>query len=93
MLPTRPQWQILYCMLQHLNSLGPGTNIFKIDNSHAFRHILIDPGDTDLLGLTHKGQIFVDLSLPFRLCLGSFFSQKLSDTICYIMTKMVIMHS
>ena len=74
-------------ILQHLIFFGPGANIFKIDIGHAFRHTRIDPGDIDLSGLTHKGKIFVDLLLPFRFRLGSFFSQKLSDTICYIMTK------
>ena len=34
-----------------LNRLGPATKIFKIDISRAFRHIRIDPGDLDLLGL------------------------------------------
>ena len=37
-------------IVHHLNNLGPGANIFKIDISHAFRHVRIDPGDIDLLG-------------------------------------------
>ena len=61
--------------------LGPACKIFKIDISHAFSHLRIDPGDVDLLGLRHKGQIFVDLSLPFGFRLGSNFFQKISDSI------------
>ena len=59
-------------IIHHLNPLGAGANIFRIDISCAFRHIRIDPGDIDLLGLTHKGKIFFDRSLPFGCCLGSF---------------------
>ena len=70
-----------------MNALGPGANNFKIDICRAFRHIRIDPGDIDLLGLTHKGQFFVYLSLPIGFYLGYFFFQKLNDVICYIMTK------
>ena len=55
--------------------LGPACKLFKIDISRAFRHLRIDPGDIDLLGLKHKGQVFVDLSLPFGYCLGSIFSE------------------
>ena len=65
--------------------LGPACKIFKVDISRAFRHLRIDPGDVDLLGLRHKGQIFVDLSLPFGFRLGSIFFQKISDSIRYIM--------
>ena len=50
--------------------------MFKIDISHAFKHIRIDPGDNDLLGLAHRGQVFVHVSLPFGIHLGSFFFQK-----------------
>ena len=67
--------------------LGPACKIFKIDISRAFRHLRIDPEDVDLLGLRHKGQIFVDLSLPFGFRLGSIFFQKISDSIRYIMKK------
>ena len=57
-----------------------------MDISRAFRHIQIDPGDIDLLGLKFKGKFFIDLSLPFGFCFGSFFFSKISDTIRYIMT-------
>ena len=65
--------------------LGPACKLFKIDISRAFRHLRIDPGDIDLLGLKHKGQFFVDLSLPSGFRLGSIFFQKISDSIRYIM--------
>ena len=74
-------------IIQTLNKLGPACSIFKVDISHAFRHIRIDPGDLDLLGLQHLDQYYLDLSLPFGYRLGSNFFQKLSDSIRYIMNK------
>ena len=74
-------------IIRTLNKLGPACSIFKIDISCAFRHIRIDPGDLDLLGLQHLDQYYLDLSLPFGYRLGSIFFQKLSDSIRYIMNK------
>ena len=44
---------------------GPGTHLYKIDISRAFRHVKIDPGDLDLLGLTWRDATYVDTCLPF----------------------------
>ena len=63
----------LMIFFKRVVQLGPGCKLFKVDISRAFRHLRIDPGDIDLLGLKHKGQFFVDLSLPFRFRLGSIF--------------------
>ena len=72
-------------IVKQLNAIGPVANIFKVDISRAFRHIRIDPGDIDLLGLQHQGKYFLDLSLPLGYKLGSFFFMKISDAVCYIM--------
>ena len=34
-----------------LKHLGRGTLLYKVDISRAFRHVKVDPGDYDLLGL------------------------------------------
>ena len=60
-------------IIQQVIETGPAARIFKVDISQAFRHIRIDPGDIDLLGLTHRDQL--DLSLPFGFLLGAFFFQ------------------
>ena len=60
-------------IIRTLNKLGPACSIFKVDISRAFRHIRIDPGDLDLLGLQHLDQYYLDLSLPFGYRLGSIF--------------------
>ena len=58
-----------------LNALGPAVKTFKVDISRVFRHIRIDPGDIDLLGLKFAGKYYADLALPFGFCLGSIFFQ------------------
>ena len=70
-----------------LNNLGPGPNIFKVDISRAFRHLRIDPGDIDLLALQHRDKLYIDLSLPFGYRLGAFFFSKISDAVRYIMSQ------
>ena len=67
-----------------LRKLGPGALIYKVDISRAFRHIRIDPGDIDLLGIRHKS-LFLDGSLPFGFRLGSGIFERCSDAIRYIM--------
>ena len=52
-------------IVKQLNAIGPSAKIFKVDISRAFRHIRIDPGDIDLLGLQHQGKYFINLSLSF----------------------------
>ena len=74
-------------IIRKLNKLGPSAQIFKVDISRAFRHIRIDPGDIDLLGLQHRDKLYLDLSLPFGYRLGAFFFSKISDAVRYIMNK------
>ena len=71
-------------IVDHLKRLGPGALIYKVDISRALRHLRIDPGDLDLLGLYH-GSYYMDGSLAFGFRHGSFFFQKCSDAIRYIM--------
>ena len=54
-----------------LRNLGPSVQMFKIDISRAFRHIKVDPGDIDLLGIKFENQYFLDCSLAFRFHHGS----------------------
>ena len=69
-----------------LNSLGPGAMLYKVDIRRAFRHIRVDPGDIDLLGLSHNG-LYTDLSLPFGFRHGSIFFTRCSDAIRHIMRQ------
>ena len=67
-----------------LKHLGPQALVYKIDISRAFRHLTIDSGDIDLLGLKHRNY-FIDGSLPFGFRHGSVLFQRCSDAIRHIM--------
>ena len=73
-------------IVQKLNKLGPGSLMFKVDISRAFRQLKVDPGDIDLLGLKQDAY-FIDQSVPFRYRHGSIFFEKVTDSIRYIMRK------
>ena len=73
-------------MVSKLKQLGPEALIYKIDISRAFRHIRIDPGDLDLLGLKHDNY-YVDVMLPFGFRHGSVFFQRCTDAVRYVMKE------
>ena len=73
-------------IVHHVKQLGPGSLLYKVDISRAFRHLRIDPGDIDLLGILHQ-DLFLDGSLPFGFRLGSGFFERCSDAIRFIMKK------
>ena len=68
---------------RELRKLGRGALICKVDISRAFRHIRIDPGDIDLLGIHHK-KVFLDGLLPFGFRHGSRIFERCSDAIRYM---------
>ena len=71
-------------IVDSLKQLGTGALLYKIDIKRAFRHLTIDPGDLDLLGLKHD-QYYIDGNLPFGFRHGSVFFQRCSDAIRFIM--------
>ena len=73
-------------IVNKLNELGPGSLMFKVDISRAFRQLKVDPGDIDLLGLKQDAY-FIDQSVPFGYRHGSIFFEKVTDSIRYIMKK------
>ena len=50
--------------------LGPHTLMAKIDIESAYRLIPVHPDDWFLLGVKWKDQVYIDLMLPFGLCLA-----------------------
>ena len=69
-----------------LKHLGRGALLYKVDVSRAFRHVKVDPGDYDLLGLAWKGH-YVDSCIPFGTRHGSQICQFLSDAVRFIMRQ------
>ena len=66
---------------------GPGTHLYKVDISRAFRHVKIDPGDLDLLGLSWGDATYIDTCLPFGSRHGSQIFQRISDTVRHVMRQ------
>ena len=73
-------------IVDRILKLGPGSLIYKIDISHAFRQLKVDPGDIDLLGLK-MGDYYIDQSVPLGFRHESFFFEKVTDSIQFIMNK------
>ena len=69
-----------------IKSLGRGCMLYKIDLSRAFRHVKLDPGDYDLLGLRHVNW-YVNTCLPFGYRNRSAIFQRLSDAVHHIMRR------
>ena len=69
-----------------LTCLGRGALLFKVDISRAFRHVKVDPGDYDLLGLQWQG-FYVDTCVSFGTCHRSQIFQRLSDSVRFIMRQ------
>ena len=58
--------------------------LYKVDVSHAFCHVKVDPGDYDLLRLERGGH-YVDTCMPFGMHHGSQIFQCLSNGIRFAM--------
>ena len=71
---------------QKVKKLGKGSLLYKIDISRAFRHIKIDPGDYNLLGLKLDSYFF-DSCLPFGFRHGSAIFQRVSDAVRHFMAR------
>ena len=69
-----------------LKSLGRGAFLYKIDVSCAFRHVKVDPGDYNLLGLEWNGH-YVDTCVPFGTRHGSQIFQRLSNAVRFVMRR------
>ena len=76
------KFPIIDDITKELVKIGAGCHIYKIDISRAFRHLKIDPGDYDLLGLRWDAAFF-DTCLPFESGHGSQNFQRVSDAVRY----------
>ena len=65
-------------------TLGPGTMMFKIDLSHYFRQLPLDPGDYSLIGYVIEDQLYFDKMLPMGMRTAPYIAQRVSNAISYI---------
>ena len=69
-----------------LKCLGRGAFLYKVNVSYAFRHVKVDLGDYNLLGLQWNG-MYIDTCLPLGTHHGSQIFQCLSNAVRYIMRQ------
>ena len=85
-----------YVSVDHLAevilTLGKGTQLAKLDIKSAYRVIPVFPGDRLLLGVTWKGNIFVDTVLPFGLHSAPKIFNAVADALQWVMLSNGIRH-
>jgi hypothetical protein len=81
-----------WCSLQYasvdnaveiIQSCGPGTMLAKLDLKDAYRIIPVHPDDHYLLGITWKGGVYIDRSLPFGLRSAPLLFTAFSDMVAW----------
>ena len=84
------QFDLNFPSIDHITEeakrIGRGALLYKVDVSRVFRHVKVDPGDYDLLGLEWYGA-YIDMCLPFGTRHGSQIFQRMSDAVRYMMRQ------
>lgn len=65
-------------ILQEVARLGKGTVLAKMDIKSAFRLMIINPGDVDLLGFKFEGNYYIDKCLPMGCAISCNLFEKIS---------------
>lgn len=72
--------------------LGRGTSLVKLDLKDAYRIVPVHPDDHHLLGITWRGSLYVDRSLPFGLRSAPILFTAVADMITWVLYKGGIRH-
>jgi hypothetical protein len=56
-------------VLGMISALGKGAELGKIDIQQAFRLLIVNPADFDLLGIKFEGKYWIDKNLPMGCAL------------------------
>lgn len=72
-------------LISKLRVEGKGALIWKADLARAYRQLRADPIDSPLLGIKHKGSIYIDKCPPFGCRSSSAACQRVANAIVYIM--------
>lgn len=67
--------------------LGKGARLAKMDIKQAYRNVPVHPNDRSMLGMSWKGEVFVDATLPFGLRSAPLIFTALADALQWIMKK------
>ena len=66
---------------------GRGTLLAKMDVKQAYRNVPVNPKDRHLLGMHWKGEVFMDMALPFGLRSAPLLFTALADALLWIMKQ------
>ena len=72
--------------------LGLGTLIAKLDIESAYRIVPVHPVDRLLLGMSWKGQIYIDTVLPFGLKSAPLVFTVVADAVQWILETQGVKH-
>ena len=71
-------------LLQIIFKKGKACLLFRRDLKSAYKQVPVCIGEIHLLGYTHKGLLYFDLTLPMGLSNSAFICQQVTDMIMYI---------
>ena len=74
-------------VLETISMLGSSAKIGKIDISQAFRLLIINPADFDLLGVMFEGNYFIDKCLPMGCSLSCSLFEKFATMLHWAVTS------
>ena len=66
---------------------GWGTLLAKMDIKQAYRNVPVHPKDRHLLGMLWRGEVFVDMVLPFGLRSAPLLFTALADALQWVMER------
>lgn len=72
-------------LIAKLQAEGQGALIWKADLARAYRQLRADPIDSPLLGIRHKGKVYVDRCPPFGCRSSSAACQRVANALVFIM--------
>lgn len=78
------KYSSLDSVLDMIYRLGRHTKLGKIDISSAFRLLVVNPADFDLLGIYFEGKYWIDKNLPMGLGISCSLFEKFSTFIHYL---------
>ena len=78
--------------VQLIQGLGRGTQLAKWDIKNAYRMVPVHPADRELLGMSWKGQTFIDTVLPFGLQSAPKIFTAVADALQYILQEQGVSH-
>ena len=73
--------------LKFIMTLGPGTQLIKVDLKSAYRIVPIHPDDRHLLGICWEGSVYVDNALPFWLRSAPKLFMAVADAVGWALTR------